>query len=68
MVAFDDEDYIFYREGIEPTRMQGRIWSPIKGRMKTGRLGHGQVLWGINQDNKVSVIYLKGDLPECQWQ
>jgi len=68
MIAFDEEDYIFYREGIEPNRMQGRIWSPIKGRMKSGRLGHGQVLWGINQQNKVTVIYLKGDLPECQWQ
>jgi len=68
MIAFDDEDYIFYREGIEPNHMQGRIWSPIKGRMKCGRLGHGQVLWGINQQGKVCVIYLKGDLPECQWQ
>lgn len=68
MIAFDEEEYIFYREGIERDHMQGRIWSPIKGRMKTGRLGHGQVLWGINQNNKVSVIYLMGDLPECQWQ
>lgn len=40
IIAFDEEDYIFYREGITSDRMHGRIWSPIKGRMKTGRLGH----------------------------
>jgi hypothetical protein len=45
--------------------MQGRIWSPIKGRMKSGRIGFGQVLWGINPNDRVSVIHLKGDLPCC---
>lgn len=67
VIAIDDENYIFYREGIERDHMQGKIWSPIKGRLKTSRIGHGQVLWGINMNDRVTITYLKGDLPECQW-
>lgn len=65
VIAFDKEDYIFYREGIERDHMQGRIWSPIQGRMKSGRIGFGQVLWGINRNDRVGVIYLDDDLPCC---
>lgn len=47
-IAIDDEFYVFYREGVERDHMQGRIWSPIRGQLKHGRVGFGQVLWGIN--------------------
>lgn len=63
MIAIDEEFFVFYREGIEKDHMQGRIWSPIAGKLKCGRIGHGTVLWGICENDKVCVQYLKTDLP-----
>jgi len=67
-IGINEENYIFYREGVERDHMQGRIWSPIKGLLKHGRIGFGKVLWGIDTNDRVVAIYLEGELPECNWQ